>query len=190
MKRTINLDRFSKAEAALASGIVCSLISAVATVFLTKCVDSVLPPSFLIRAETPDMSNNRVYALEFASCTNGKQLLGIVVEYPIWYYRVSVGNTTRENTGTIHISADFPQQMKMVWALIGDKTIKEKNAQTLHFQMSQLTARRGMTFSIAVASLELPDINKIRIQVTSAAGDFEKVPMARYNGTFTKPVDK
>ena len=190
MRRIDIIEELSEHRVTLLCSVICALVGAVATVFLTKLLDTAFPSSFIIKEETYDTSAKQIYAFEFGSHSSGKQFLGIVTEYPIWYYRLSVGNATWQNTGIIHVSVDFPTRMRTIWALTGDKTIRENNAQTLHFQIPQLTARHGVTFAIAVASLDLPDINKVQIRVTSTTGDFAKVPSARYKNIFTERAEK
>ena len=176
-------------KAVLVSGIISALVTAIATVSLTKFFDTVLPSSLVLKETSDDKSANGIYSFEYSSSSNGRQFLGIVTQYPIRYYSISIGNASQQESGTIHVSMDFPSRMKKIWILIGDNRGTHKNSSSIHFQMSQLPPGHGATFSIAVATLELPDVTKMNMRVTSSIGDFEKVSTSRYKSIF-KPIEE
>lgn len=185
----LDIDKYSKKQMMIATAVLTAVVSSIITVCLTKALDSVFPSSFILNEKSNSTNGVLMYSMEYSSRSDGKQFLGIVTQYPIWYYSMSIGNRSVNKTGTISVTIDFPKKMKAIWGLLGEREVKVKNTNTIHFQAPQLKPGYGKTFSVAIASLDLPDINRMKMTITSSAGNFEKVPSQHYRSIF-KPIEK
>ncbi len=171
--------------------VVSALVSAVITVGLTKFLDTLFP-THVIWAEKVKTGYSYpalMYAFEYDSYLPGKRMpiLGFIIQYPTWLYSISLGNDSKFDTGIISVTIDLPNKVKAVAVFLNDRTTEFKSTDTLHFQVDPIKKTYGRSYRIAIASADLPDLNKFKVSVISPSGSFGKVTKVLYESVF-KPI--
>ncbi len=176
---------------AIMTAVISAIVSAIVTVCLQKYLNVVFPTPLVIQQKEYSASPIPPLSVSFAYTTSANpaesRLFGLIKDLPTYYYDLSLGNISADDTGVIGVSIDFPKPVRAAAAFLPIRTRTYENTTAIHFQTSELKSNFGTTIQIAVKAEDLPDINKIQVTATSQEGDFTKISKAIYDKVF-KPV--
>ena len=172
----------------LIASIISAFVSAVTTVCIQRALDIAFPVPQLIEQQQPtDLKiPSLAYSFSYSAYAEPEppRLLGLIRYTPIYYYEVSLGNSSDGDSGIISITIDFPEEFKSAAVFLTDRTIEYRAKRSIHFQTTELKSNFGKSFKIGIKAEDLPDITRMKVQVTSKAGEFTTVSKNLYDKVF------
>ncbi len=125
-----------------------------------------------------------IYTFEYWKTQKRSNFLFLFPQDPIYYYKLNIGNGSKKDIKLIYVTIDFPNKISQIWTSINMEGHKKSNTDTLCGTASNIKVLTGVTLTVAVCAKYKPDINKIKIQLSSNEGEFKYVNPSEYHSKY------